>query len=191
MRMAEAYLEKPTEAAASFGNEQQPREVCEVKRLNPIVKALLQGIYDDNNDLSRLRGMWHILRHIWRFVITFYKENIKVTELLNPDETESDKKKDCTHGASYLNLRGFIPTPSYFTPSEGDGRSPGSLVRGRDWHQYRVVFGYNEIEFPKPTGININMMPFICVLVFKEIWQNCLAEISLLSGNEAFKLIHH
>lgn len=192
--MAEAYHENPTETVASFENEQRGA-AGDIKRLNPIAKALLEGIYDEGSELARLRGMWHILRHIWRFMIAFYKDNIKVTEVLNPYKTESDKMQNCKRGASYLNLSGFSPKfPIYVAPSdiqEGDLW----LVRQQGWQQhYRGGFG--GVKFPKPTGININMMPFImdvsnfksCHLpqYLKSYWQNIIRYCPLQFGNDEF-----
>ena len=30
--------------------------------LNPIARVILQGLYDDGSQLSKIRGFWHILQ---------------------------------------------------------------------------------------------------------------------------------
>lgn len=104
-------------------------------RLNPIARVILQGLYDEGSELSRLNGMWYILRKIWRYVTTFWKANIKVTEILDSSERNFEKE------VSYLNLqsKGSDGTVSY---------------RERPYLRQTV-------NFPKPTGIQINMMPFV------------------------------
>ena len=101
-------------------NEQQDAGV--VNRLNPIAKALLQGIYDDKCELSKLRGMWLILRSVWRYLISFWKENIKLTDV-SPFEGDPADEEDTLlpkGSASFLNLSGFEHVFSvYNTADEG------------------------------------------------------------------------
>ena len=153
-------------------NEQQDEEE-EIKRLNPIAKALLEGIYDDNCELSKTRGMWVILRSIWRYLISFWKENIKLTDL-NPFENKSGEEEPfepvLKTSASYLNLSAF----RFYYDHNGSG---GKLVRNQRWKEFYHFDNSDDsdcsngsdtyyidgikIRFPEPTGININMMPFI------------------------------
>ncbi len=109
-------------------------------RLNPIVKVFLEGIYDENSELSKLNGLWHIKRKIWRYVTSFWKSNIKINKTLDPKVRNLDAEQ------SYINL------------NANTCRHKGvkEAVYYRRW-----PYSYYEVNFPKPTGININMMPFI------------------------------
>ena len=52
-------------------------------KLNPVARVLLQGIYDENSELHKLRGMWHILEVIWKLHIkhiSYCKLHIKHDE---------------------------------------------------------------------------------------------------------------
>ena len=108
------------------------------KSLNPVLKAFLEGVYDDDCELSTLKGAWHILRKIWDYITSFWKENIIITT----------KKKAVLPGDSLSFLDLGIPT------------------------EYRKQPLINTFEcglgFPKPTGININMMPFVMNQKFED-----------------------
>ncbi|XP_012560212.2 uncharacterized protein LOC101236717 [Hydra vulgaris] len=47
-------------------------------RMNPIIRVVLQGVYDVESPLSLLRGMPHILLFIWNNIKAFWKEHIKI-----------------------------------------------------------------------------------------------------------------
>ena len=44
-----------------------------VKRLEPLARIILIGVYDDENILSKLRGMKHIICKIWQYASQFNK----------------------------------------------------------------------------------------------------------------------
>ena len=44
-----------------------------VKRLEPLARIILMGVYDDENILSTLRGMKHIVCKIWQYALQFNK----------------------------------------------------------------------------------------------------------------------
>ena len=176
--MAEKYGESRSKTVSCIKNEQRDEE--EIRRLNPIAKALLQGIYDDKCELSKLRGMWHILRSVWRYLICFWKENIKLTDV-NPFEGDSTHEDTLLPkgSASFLNLSGFEQL--YYDTDDEQDEDNGKLIRNISWKEYCRYNGddsddddyYNNIyktRFPKPTGININMMPFIMDI---ENFTNC------------------
>eukprot|EP00794_Sanderia_malayensis_P020444 gene20444-22460_t len=108
------------------------------RRLNPIAKVLLEGIYDEKCQLNKLNGMWHILRQIWMNIVDFWKSNILIQELFDPLERNLDLP------LSYLNLNSFCTS---------------KFERVTDRHHRPYIYG--NVVFPKPSGININMMPFI------------------------------
>ena len=80
----------------------------------PILKIFLEGLYDEESNLSKLRGWQHIIKAIWTEVRDYYQS--AVTECL-----------------------------------------PGSI------HLEQGP------RFPPPSGIKINMMPFIS----SELFENC------------------
>ena len=133
-------------------------------RLNPIARVILQGLYDESSELSRLNGMWFILRKIWRYVTTFWKENIKVTETFDPNERNFEKE------VSFLNLQ---------RKSYRDVDAHGTVY-------YREgPYIRQDVKFPKFAGIQINMIPFVmakndfakCRLPkhLKEYWENLVS----------------
>ena len=48
--------------------------------LNPIVRVILQGVYDAGCILSMLHGMPHILKTIWEIVKVYWKKHIKICQ---------------------------------------------------------------------------------------------------------------
>ena len=51
-----------------------------ISKLNPVAQALLQGLYDENSELYKLKGMFHILRRIWSEITSYWKLHIKHTQ---------------------------------------------------------------------------------------------------------------
>ena len=172
--MTEKNEESRNKLVSCLQNEQQDEEE-EIKRLNPIAKALLEGIYGDNCELSKLRGMWHILHNIWKHLISYWKEGIELTDL-NPFQYERGESGTLSpvlkSGASFLNLSGFRHLARFYRNYDEDRKKANDML-GRT-HRWRKFYDANggeagdgyaryihEIRFPEPTGININMMPFI------------------------------
>ena len=46
------------------------------KCLNPILRTILQGVYDTNSSLYSLRGTPHIVQMIWRFIVEYWKSSL-------------------------------------------------------------------------------------------------------------------
>ncbi len=145
-------------------------EADQVKRLNPIARAFLQGVYDERNELSKLHGMWHILRKIWRYVTDYWKSNIKISSF---SVDEEGRRFDPDPAFLNLHRKTYYPDDKI-------------LFGGYDWWPY--IFE-DDLVFPKPTGIEINMMPFVMVKdfskallpsnlegYFQNIIQHCLLE---------------
>lgn len=118
----------------------------ETRNLNPMLKAFLEGVYDEDCVLFNLKGIWHLLKVIWGHVEQFWKDNLK--------ETRSILYKDRF--------------------DEGDIISYLNLNRPIDYEKFPFIagcaydFGDAKIKFPRPKGTNINMMPFIFGRNFKE-----------------------
>ena len=113
----------------------------EITRLNPVARAILQGLYDTESPLHKLLGLHYILKAIWKNVVEHWKARIK-----KPDHY-------------------------YFTDPQYRGvesrRSYVGFVKAQtkvNVKRARVIV----VEFPKPTDININMMPFLMGRRFKE-----------------------
>lgn len=138
----------------------QNKNVCG-NRLNPVAKILLQGLYDENSELCRLQGMWHILKKIWKEVTDFWKANIHISTLQNDDVLEENfptSKDYFEFLRSNPPARNFSLNSSFINLSlplsVGRPSSDSYLVR---MHPYI----YEPVNFPKFKGLQINMMPFI------------------------------
>eukprot|EP00794_Sanderia_malayensis_P004879 gene4879-5519_t len=133
-----------TEEMATKNSEITERK-SKTRRLNPIAKVLLEGIYDEKCQLNKLNGMWHILRQIWTNIVDFWKSNILINEDFNPLERNFDVE------LSYLNLNSL-------SHRQSERENKGSFL----WVKERYPpYVYENVVFPEPSGININMMPFI------------------------------
>ena len=51
--------------------------------LNPVLKVYLEGLYDENCNLSKLRGCPHLVARIWTEVRNFWKSRIILPSTLN------------------------------------------------------------------------------------------------------------
>ncbi len=136
-------------------------------RLNPIARVILQGLYDENSELSKLNGLWLVLEKIWKNITDFWKANIKIT--FDP----GNDKRNFESESAYLNLHShatFSKWPELFTLK---------MYRNTPY-----LYSRDLLKFPEPTGIRINMMPFImdvddfkkCCLpdYLKRYWKNVL-----------------
>ena len=143
-------------------------------RLNPIARVLLQGLYDVNCDLYRLRGMWIVLKKIWNFITSHWKTNIKN----GPEGLYTDNGK-------WKAIRKFEMAVPYLKLS-AQRREPVFIYMDEPY-----IGGC--ITFPTPTGININMMPFVmqdhfegCYLpeYLREYWDEIILNCILIMGKE-------
>ena len=105
--------------------------------LNPVLKILLTGVYDPGSPLSNLRGCPHIVRAIWNEVKAYWESLIQFPN----DQEDSDVDYRCIVDL----YDGYsVVSKTFFTP-----------IYGLD------DLDAIQISFPEPSGININMMPFI------------------------------
>ena len=98
---------------------------------NKILKVILDGLYDEDCVLSKLRGCQHLLRVIWDDVNKYWTDAV-----ILPDDPETVTER---RGYRYRSPDAS-KTVKYFTPI-------------RDFEE--------KYRFPPPSDININMMPFI------------------------------
>ena len=114
-----------------------------ITRLNPVARAILQGLYDTESPLHKLLGLHYVLKAIWNNVIDHWRSRIKVSigyDTLGPFPKPL---------SSPLNDEWFV---SFVKVKTGSGYHHGELA----------------VQFPKPTDININMMPFVMESDFKK-----------------------
>ncbi|CAB3991347.1 Hypothetical predicted protein [Paramuricea clavata] len=52
----------------------------EITRLNPVARAILQGLYDTESPLHKLLGLHYVLKAIWNNVVDHWKSRIKKEE---------------------------------------------------------------------------------------------------------------
>ena len=114
-------------------------------KMKPILKIFLEGLYDEGSNLSKLRGCEHIIKAIWTEIRDYYQSAVIGGYLHSPLNT-------------YQN--------SYFIDLQrvNDGDF--------DFHQINERFYLPQRKgdpgFPAPSGININMMPFISSEQFED-----------------------
>ena len=105
---------------------------------NPILKVILDGLYDEECVLSQLRGCQHLLKIIWDDVNRYWSDAVILPD--DPDPIDKD------YGYMYRSPNAS-KTVKYFAPI-------------RDFEE--------KYKFPPPSDININMMPFIVGETFKQ-----------------------
>ena len=129
----------------SGSNENSASDSEEMRLVsNPVLKIFLEGLYDENCNLSKLRGCPYIVMRIWREVRNFWSEKITLPPIKDEDFIKSGNGIRYQHEVLDVCKESF-KSETYFAP----------LCLG---------MGYDEGEkysFPAPTDININMMPFI------------------------------
>ena len=129
----------------SGSNENSASDSEEMRLVsNPVLKIFLEGLYDENCNLSKLRGCPYIVMRIWREVRNFWSEKITLPPIKDEDFIKSGSGIRYQHEVLDVCKESF-KSETYFAP----------LCLG---------MGYDEGEkysFPAPTDININMMPFI------------------------------
>ena len=143
---------------------------------NLVLKAILDGLYDEQSQLSKLRGFYHILKFIWTDVRNYWKSHITLPD---PAAVWDD----------YCHFKwSNNPTP---TPQT----SPSSAYIAPMGH----IDNYHEFNYPKfpdPSGININMMPFICGETFEDCklpdYVKPYAELILMClSHHSYRETHH
>ena len=108
------------------------------ENFNPFLKVILEGVYDDQSSLSRLRGTPHIVRLIWLRITDYWKSLIKVSS-----ESLSLYVGRCVSEE-------WPPTPKNMTPGSCEYVPVDNFVLEVD-----------SVTFPPSQNLNINMMPFV------------------------------
>ena len=109
---------------------------------NLILKVVLDGLYDEESPLSNLRGLHHILKYIWTDVRNYWKSHITLPD---PD--------------AFWNDSNYLRRTDNSSPLESSSCVYMAPMSHIDNHNYEDSC---YPKFPTPSGININMMPFIC-----------------------------
>ena len=126
----------------SFETTSQPKQ-------RPILKVFLAGLYDEESHLSKLRGCDNIIKAIWTEVRDYYQSAV----------TDGTFNLNTYRNSCFIDLQKISLPPLQLQPWEAfslqDNKSEGQ--------------SNNTPEFPPPSGININMMPFIS----SEQFENC------------------
>ena len=125
---------------------------AEVKRLDPITKTVLEGVYDKDCVLFKLTGLWNILREIWKHVKKYWRESVYETRSVRYKEAAAEGEM-----VSYINL------------NNPDNYKKFPLLSGERYGR-RLAFPYSTLRFsfPQPRNICINMMPFILSNEFED-----------------------
>ena len=106
--------------------------------MNPILKTIFEGVYDDKSILSSLRGTPHLIKKLWCILKNCFKSHIKLRK--DYDHYEVPEGVSLENEVLMPGL-GFLKE---FAPYETYG-----------------IFIEDDVIFPKATDININMMPYI------------------------------
>ena len=115
--------------------------------LNPLLKVILEGLYDEDCVMSKLRGCPHIIKDIWRKVLNHHKSLIHL-----PDKSIS---------FNYMsNQENYTSYPSIDSLESALYVAP---ITENHWTNDQ-----KQPRFPPPSNININMMPFVVGSNFKE-----------------------
>ena len=105
--------------------------------MNPILKTIFEGVYDDKSILSSLRGTPHLIKKVWYILKNCFKSYIKLPK--NYDDYE---------GPEGVSLENEVLMPDL-----------GFLKEFASSETYDLI--EDDVIFPKATDININMMPYI------------------------------
>lgn len=145
--------------------------------MNPILRTILEGVYDSGCPLSNLRGTPHLVQIIWKYIIGYWKSLITIgvheKQVKPPANMEPGTRITVPQDVFFLELDGF----------------------------------FRNKKFPEPNDININMMPFKMCDAFEECylpknllqyWQNLIkplftsynAHARLQEGKICFLTIH-
>lgn len=103
---------------------------------NKILKVILEGLYEENCPLSKLRGCYHVLKFIWSDVRDYWKS--KVFLKMQPS----------------FDRLGLQPIP------QSDRITFCKAISHLDYNLDPEGME-NYLKFPESSGINIKMMPFL------------------------------
>lgn len=106
--------------------------------MNPILKTIFEGVYDDKSILRSLRGTPHLVKKLWCILKNCFRSYIKLPK--DYDHYEVPEGVSLENEVLMPGL-GFLKE---FAPYETYG-----------------IFIEDDVIFPKATDININMMPYI------------------------------
>ena len=126
--------------------------------LRGVLKTILDGLYDDDCPLSKLRGCPHIMKVIWTDVNSFWSNAI-----LFPFERSEDAEDDFNSVLSGDRRRSRV---SPFVCSRENQDSFHSWLYFARIHLSQSLNSGR--MFPEPSNININMMPFIAGATFED-----------------------
>ena len=120
----------------------------------PISRALLQGLHDPASPLSLLRGTPHVMQIIWDFIKDHWNTVILLPghEVRNPNYISGSEEED--ESPEFYWTKPTFKVPFFLSPL---------------MHPFLPTStgASNLVSFPPPTGININMMPFVVGSSFK------------------------
>ena len=112
--------------------------------MNPILRTILEGVYDAGSPLSNLRGTPHLVQIIWKYLIGYWKSLIKI----GVNERQVKPPANMEPGTRII-----LPQDVFFLELSG--------------------FHNGHMKFPEPNDININMMPFKMCNVFDSFYFHC------------------
>ena len=155
---------------------------AEIRSLDPITKAFLEGVYDEECVLFKLNGLCHLLREVWGHVKKYWRDSVYETR-----SVRYQKATEVGDMVAYINLNN--PDNYQRFPLLMDER-----------YERRTAFPYynRRFAFPKPKNISINMMPFIlsnkfkdtCLPKYLKAYWDSLITYCILDKNEVGKVCY-
>ena len=103
--------------------------------MNPVLKTILQGVYDEESILSYLKGTPRIVKKIWLILRSWYISHIKLPMVTLKDQIRNGYFREVVTLKNEL----LIPESTFL----------------------QEVKSSRDLLLPSPADININMMPYI------------------------------
>ena len=88
--------------------------------MNPILRTILEGVYDSGCPLSNLRGTPHLVQIIWKYIIGYWKSLITIgvheKQVKPPANMEPGTRITVPQDVFFLELDGFFSIGTYIEP---------------------------------------------------------------------------
>ena len=112
------------------------------ENMNPILKVILEGVYDDRCQLSLLRGTPHIVQLIYSYIMEYWKSLIVCGDA-------DDTIKEIAHNIGHNQLQ------------------PGEI---KNFPGNQFFLETAKANFPQPQNLDIHMMPFLLERSFEKCY---------------------
>ena len=137
------YLNESIQKKIQRRNEKvKEKNKSMTENLNPILKVILEGVYDDSCHLSLLRGTPHIVQLIYSYIMEYWKSLIV-----------------CGDGDDTINE---------IAQNIGRGQLHPGEIKNFPGNQFFLETA--KANFPQPQDLDIHMMPFVLESSFEKCY---------------------